>query len=116
MADITIIGADKLTRNIAKRVGRDRVNGVIKKSAAKVQENAVRIVPVAPYMGGTLKRSISIELQPMFLSAEVTANTEYAGYVEYGTRYMDAQPYMRPARSQQAPIFLNDLRNLIRKG
>lgn len=28
--------------------------------------------------------------------AEVGTNVEYAAYVEYGTKYMKAQPYMRP--------------------
>lgn len=30
----------------------------------------------------------------------VTADTEYAVYVEFGTRYMEAQPFMRPAVNQ----------------
>jgi opacity protein-like surface antigen len=33
-------------------------------------------------------------------TARVSANTEYAVYVEYGTSDMEAQPYLRPAVRQ----------------
>lgn len=35
--------------------------------------------------------------KPESATYRVTADTEYAVYVEFGTRYMEAQPYMRPA-------------------
>lgn len=116
MADIRMIGADKLVKSIASRVDRDKVNGVIKRNAAQTQRKMMKNASFGPYKTGTTKRSISIELQPMFLSAEVGPGTDYSPYLEYGTRFMDAQPFVRPTRNEQAPIFLKDLQNLIRRG
>ena|SRR5699024_2949531 len=113
MADITIYGADELVRKISRRVGKDKVNQTIKRNVAQMQTKAMRHAPVDT---GTMRRSIYIRLQPMYLSGEVTVGMNYGPYVEYGTRFMDAQPFMRPAHREQRPIFLNDLRNLIRKG
>lgn len=45
----------------------------------------------APVDTGALRRSVAGE------SARVTAGTDHWVYPEYGTRYQDAQPYMRPA-------------------
>ena len=39
---------------------------------------------------------------------------EYAAYVEYGTRYMNAQPYMRPSYTAQKEQFKSDLKKLTR--
>lgn len=111
MADITIIGGDKVVREISARVGRNKVNHVVKRNAAQLQQKAQRYAAVDT---GFMKRSIMIEVQPQFLSATIKAMAEYSAYVEYGTRYMGAQPYMRPARNEQAPIFLNDLKKMIR--
>ncbi len=49
----------------------------------------------APYKTGLLRRSITHEVSE--LEGAVGTNVEYAEHQEYGTRYMDAQPYLRPA-------------------
>ena len=113
MADITIYGADELVHKISRSVGKDKVNQVIKRNVTQMQTKAMRKAAVDT---GAMRRSIYIGLQPMYLSGEVTVGMNYGPYVEYGTRFMDAQPFMRPAHKEQRRIFLNDLRNLIRKG
>jgi len=40
------------------------------------------------------------EAKPGTAEYRVSANTDYAVYVEFGTRYMEAQPYLRPAVNQ----------------
>ena len=35
-------------------------------------------------------------------------------YVEFGTRFMDAQPFVRPAFKQQVPIFKSDMKKLVK--
>ncbi len=51
------------------------------------------------YIGGRLRSSITWEVvsEGGDLSAKVGTNVEYAPYVELGTRYMRAQPYLVPA-------------------
>ena len=48
---------------------------------------------------GALKRSITMQVDDgrALVVGVISANTHYAGYVEYGTSRMRAQPYLRPA-------------------
>lgn len=85
-------------------VGRDLV-----RRALRVHARAVTLCPVGTpestghpgYVGGTLRSSLTWELvQESGLSAKVGTNVEYGPYVELGTRYMRAQPYLRPALAE----------------
>ncbi len=72
---------------------REAVRDVIRAGAFQVQRHARRVVPVDT---GRLRDSIRPkELNE--LQWEVRTGTEYAIYVEYGTRRMRPRPYMRPA-------------------
>ena len=44
----------------------------------------------------------------------VKPGTNYSPYVEYGTRKMSAQPFVRPAYNAQKEIFKQDLDKLVR--
>ena len=57
-----------------------------------VQNEARRLAPVDT---GRLRASITVKRTPDGVT--VGTNVEYAPYVEYGTRHMAAQPYLRPA-------------------
>ena len=35
-------------------------------------------------------------------------------YLEYGTRFMDAQPFVQPALEEQLPKFKSDMKKLVR--
>lgn len=63
-----------------------------------VEADAKVFVPVDT---GTLQGSIATEVDG--LAAEVSATTEYADYVEYGTSRMRPQPYMNPALDKNVP-------------
>ena len=110
---IEIEGGDELVRSIKDRLGADRVIPVIRRSTTQAQAKAMRLAAVDT---GFMKRSITMRLDITGLAGYITAGAEYSPYVEFGTRNMDAQPFMRPAAREQAPIFMNDLSNLIRKG
>ena len=66
------------------------------------------------YQTGTTKRSIGLEIKDGGLTAESSPETEYAPYVEYGTRFMEAQPFVRPALEEQATQFKSDMQKLVR--
>ena len=110
---IEIEGGDELVRSITKRVDADRVVPVIRRNTTQAQKKAMRLAAVDT---GFMKRSITMRLDITGLAGYITAGAEYSPYVEYGTRKMDAQPFMRPAAREQAPIFLSDMKNLMRKG
>lgn len=69
------------------------IEGALRDGALETQGEAQRIVPVDT---GRLRASITTRDSGP-LTWEVYTNVEYAPYVEYGTRYMAAQPFARPA-------------------
>ena len=52
---------------------------------------------LAPVDLGELRNSMTYEVNKAQLEGVVGTNVKYSVYQEYGTRYMDAQPFLRPA-------------------
>ena len=46
------------------------------------------------------------------LSWKIGPSTEYAPFIEYGTVYMRARPFMTPALEQESPRFVEALRQV----
>ena len=113
MTKIVIEGGDEMVRAIRGRFNHDKVATVVKRNTAQAQQTAMRLAAVDT---GFMKRSITMRVDITGLAGYIVASAEYSPYVEFGTRYMTGKPFMRPAAREQAPIFMNDLRNLIRKG
>lgn len=111
MPKIKLEGMEKLQVKLKKNVQMNDVKRIVKSNGAALQESAQRKVPVDI---GNLKRSIGLEIRDSGLTAEVEPTEEYAEYVEYGTRYMNAQPYMRPSYTAQKEKFKSDLKKLTR--
>jgi HK97 gp10 family phage protein len=66
--------------------------------AADVKALAKQLVPVRT---GRLRSSIYAKIQEWV--AEIGAEATYALFVEFGTRYMQAQPYLYPAIQEYLP-------------
>lgn len=66
----------------------------------EIETIAKGIVPVDT---GALQASI--EGTAAGMEGHVVVGEYYAGYVEFGTRYMPAQPYLQPAVDEVAPEF-----------
>lgn len=113
MAEIRIEGSDRLMRRLRNKVNKSAVNQVVKRNTSQVQEKAMKNAPVDT---GFLKREIKLEMDNSNSVGLVIANAEYSPYLEYGTRFMSAQPFMHPAVREQTPIFISDLKEMIRKG
>lgn len=111
MAELKIEGVDELMKALKKNVKLDDVKRVVKQNGSELQTAAERVVPVDT---GTLKRSIGLEIKDSGLTAEVEPTAEYAPYVEYGTRYMRAQPYLRPSLERQEGQFKADMKKLVK--
>ena len=122
MPKIKLAGMEKFQVKLKKNVQMSDVKRVVKANGAALQEAAQRKAPVGTpqstgipgYVGGTLKRSIVLEIRDGGLTAEVEPTAEYATYVEHGTRFMNAQPYMRPSYNQQKEKFKSDMKKLVR--
>lgn len=79
----------------------------VKRSALNVQNGARLRVPVDT---GRLRNSIAHEIDESGLNATIGTNTEYAPFVEFGTRRMRERPYLFPALEEERAAFLARLR------
>lgn len=66
------------------------------------------------YRGGTLRNSITHQVDLSIKGVYIGTNVEYAPYVELGTVKMHARPYLRPAitdhLSEYKQIAINELK------
>lgn len=102
-------GIKELNAKIATNISLNAVKEVIKLNGAELQQTSMRLSPVDT---GQLKRSITLEIKDKGLTAVVAPHVNYAAYVEYGTRYMQAKPYIRPAYNSQIVKVKKDLQSL----
>lgn len=82
----------------------------IKLSALRVERRAKKL---APWDTGWMSNNIYAN-DIGFLQAEVISPVEYSIFVEYGTRYMFAQPFLFPAVYADWPLFQKRLTKLVR--
>lgn len=115
MARIKIDGLDKLEKKLKANVTLDDVKRVVRQNGSELQRRMQSKADFKKgYQTGTTKRSIGLEIKDDGLTAESGAETEYAPYLEYGTRFMEAQPFVRPALEEQAQQFKSDMQKLVR--
>ena len=110
MGDIKIVGMEKLQKKLKQNVRMDDVKRVVRHNGAEMQAKAQQNAPVDT---GYLKRSIGLEVTDEGMTAEVEPKADYAPYVELGTRFMEAQPYLAPAFRDQAEQFRKDMKKLV---
>ena len=122
MASIRVIGLKELQKALNTREALADVKKIVrdngKELQGKMQENADfkghykgnKFVPPT----GATKQSIGLEIKDGGMTAEVGATKEYAPYLEYGTRFMDAQPFVKPAYIEQKAKFESDMQKLAR--
>ena len=115
MASIKIAGLDKLQKKLAKDVTMNDVKRVVRQNGAQLQSKIQEKAEFAKgYQTGTTKRSVTLEITDGGVTAEAGPTIEYAPYLEYGTRFMDAQPFVQPALEEQLPKFKSDMKKLVR--
>lgn len=110
MAGVKIIGIEKIQKKLRQNVQMADVKKVVRYNGAEMQAKAQQNAPVDT---GTLKRSIGIEVTDGGMTAEVEPTADYAPYVELGTRFMEAQPYLGPAFNEQKEKFKKDMKKLV---
>lgn len=110
MGDIKIVGMEKLQKKLKDNVRMEDVKRVVRHNGAEMQTKAMQNAPVDT---GTLKRSIGLEITDGGMSAEVNPTADYSAYVELGTRFMEAQPYLKPAFDEQKEKFKKDMKKLV---
>ena len=111
MAEIKFEGIAKLNKGLKKRMDMSAVKDTVKLNGSEMQKKAQRNAPVDT---GNLKNNIGLEISDGGMTATVEPTAEYAPYVELGTRFMEAQPFLKPAFEEQKKRFEKDLNELVR--
>lgn len=86
---------------------RAAVRQAVATAALLTESDAKRLAPVDT---GRLRSAIHTELSSNGLRATVVAETNYALFVETGTRYQRAQPFLGPAFEKNRAAFLARLK------
>ena len=108
---VQVIGFDKLEAKLTKNMDLSAVRTVVRKNGSEMQKRAQKKAPVDT---GHLMRSIDLEITDGGKTAEVEPPADYGAYVELGTRFMNAQPYLKPAFEEQKGKFKSDMKKLVR--
>lgn len=93
------------------RTAEPKIVEVLKKNADELQRKEKRDVPVDT---GFLKRSITVTSEDKGLTVIIEPTADYARYVEYGTRYMAAQPYVRSNVYEQTKQLKKDMEKFVK--
>ena len=104
-----ITGIDALQKKLRKNATLADVKHVVKSNTSIMNKNMQKLAPVDT---GNMKRSITSDFTDGGLSGTTGPHTDYAGYVEHGTRFQAAQPFVKPAFDVQKKVFKNDLERL----
>ena len=92
-------------RQVVQKNG-DQMNGKMKKNTETAFKKG--------YSEGDTAKSIQTDITDGGMTAEVGPTTEYAYYVEFGTRKMEAEPFVKPAWEEQKEQFKRDLNKLVK--
>ena len=122
MAGIKVSGLDKLQKKLRDDVSLDQVKKAVRVHGSQLQKLMQKNADFKQgYQTGNLKDSIGLELEDEGFTAvsgpgmiEVEKSTEYAPYVEYGTRFMDAQPFVKPSFDEQKEKFKRTIEKMMK--
>lgn len=121
-------GLEELQTKLKKVSKMEEVERIVEKHGVDMQRKAVNNASKfrGHYEGrgksrrfvrptGATKRSISVNSGKIGrFKYRVAPGTDYAAYVELGTRKMSAQPFIKPAFDEQKKLFKNDLERLVK--
>lgn len=110
---LKIHGIKKLKIDLKDNAQMRQVKEIVKKNGASLQQEMVKnAVFKGGYSTGATRRSINLLNEKGGLLARVKPTTKYSPYVEYGTRFMGKQPFVKPAFQKVKKEFVNDLKKL----
>lgn len=121
MVGVKIEGLQALISDLdARKYTGKQIRNVVMKNGADLQEDAQKrmtktVAYVKGYSKGTTRRSTTLSISDDGMTATVAPHTEYFSYVEYGTRYMEAEPTLNPAFQKIKQQFYKDVIGLVKK-
>ena len=112
---IKIEGVEALMGALKENATLNDVKMIVRKRGADLTRQMIRqttISYVKGYSTGDTAGSINLSIQNGGMTAVVKPTTDYVPYVEYGTRYMAAEPIVQPSLDVVGKQFINDLERL----
>ena len=88
--------------------------GIAEDIATTAYEIEAESKRLAPVLTGTLRRSIHTVFSNGGLTAVVGPSVFYSVFVEFGTRFRSARPYMRPAAAKCLPRLIPRIQKRLR--
>lgn len=127
VAKIEIKGLDKLEKQLKKDYTLNDVKRTVRKNGSELEKKIIVNADFRGHWGyepgkgrtfikptGATRQSVRLEITDGGFTAESGPTTEYSEYLEYGTRFMDAQPFVKPALEAQTRKFKSDMQKLVR--
>lgn len=112
---VKIQGLEKLEKKLKLNCTMDDVKKVVRKNGADLQQAIQENADFTQgYQTGETKRSVDLKIEDGGMTASSGPTTEYAPYLEYGTRFMGAQPFIKPGYNEQKAKFKSDMNKLVR--
>ncbi|MBA2458727.1 MAG: hypothetical protein H0V43_07205 [Gemmatimonadales bacterium] len=96
------------------------IRSVVKSSGFRVQSRQKQLARVRT---GFTRKAVKLRFTPDKLVYESGVSEEdytaaglefYAPYLEWGTRFMDAHPFIFPPKAEEAPVFRRELNRAVR--
>lgn len=113
---VTLKGNKALTRDLTKYANPAVIKTIVQKNGDELNARMKKQTEVAfvkGYSTGQTARSINTIIRDGGYTADVGPTTEYSPYVEYGTRFMQAEPFVAPAFEAQAEKFIRDIERIV---
>lgn len=110
-ASLEFKGIDQLLRHLEKKMTMEDVKKVVTINTSEMANQMQRRAPVDT---GFMRRSVTMSIMSVGLVGMVTPTAEYAPYVNYGTRFQAAQPFVSNAFNYQKVKFIAEMRRLVK--
>ena len=121
MAKISFKGLDKLEKKLIENAKMDNAKKVVRDNGLLLQGNVVKNAGEATfnkgYFTGNLKQDVAgngFKLSDGGLTAKVGTSEEYGAYLEHGTRFMEAEPFLKQPFEQIKTTFKSEIEKLIK--
>lgn len=121
MSDVSFkwVGSEKLATALLKRAGLKIPKQLIKKHTAQLEEREKLFmgqggVYVKGYSQQENRKHTNLSIENDGLTGKVTTNTEHIVYIEHGTRYMAAEPAIKPAFDRQKQLFKAEIKSIVK--
>ena len=109
---ITFKGMVKLQKGLKTRQALPKIKELVKQNGIEMTEKMKANTKTAfkkGYSQGDTASSIYMTMEDGGMTTKVGPTMDYDPYVEWGTRYMEAEPFAKPAFDEQKVQFKKDL-------